>query len=84
MRGPLDYRKCRELGAGPRLGTPGKQLDLFGTPRLSRDAACHRCGRKAYFWVRLGDKVVGLCDWHTNDRLPIGVRRSAFAHLRRL
>ena len=78
----LEFRLCREMRFRCRPYRAGTQVSLLNhLGRFPDD--CWRCGRKAYFWVRESEALVGVCDWHTGDRLPLEVRRSSFSHMRR-
>lgn len=59
------------------------QLTLGGQLPHRVDAACARCGRRTYLVVRVDGKPESRCDWHLFDRLPFGIRKSSFGHVRR-
>lgn len=57
------------------------QLTLQPQEPLAIEPVCVRCGRKMQFAIRVDGKPEARCDWHLSDRLPFGVRKSAFAHM---
>lgn len=87
MAKPLKFGRCRELGAGLPMGMPGFQLELRrkrAAEVIPLNGQCFHCDRRAKMYVRQEGKLVGLCTWHLAGRLPLGVRKSAFAHLRKV
>lgn len=82
MHGPILWSDCRRLRPLERRAV-WWQLNLQPQPQVSFEPVCVRCGRKMHFALRVDGKPEPRCDWHLSDRLPFGVRKSAFAHMHR-
>lgn len=78
----LFWSECRQLRPLLRRAI-WWQLSLHPQQPQPVEPVCFRCGRKMHFAIRVDGKPESRCDWHLSDRLPFGVRKSAFAHVRR-
>jgi Ni,Fe-hydrogenase I small subunit len=80
----LEFKRCRDFGAGLPNGTPGVQLGLHARPCTVTplNGACFHCDRRAHVYVRQQGQLVGLCTFHIGRRLPMTVRRCSFTSLR--